>query len=565
MHAGDLLQDGRYKLWNVIGSGGFATVWRAYDRKRQQPVAIKLLHGQYAQDRSRRERFFRGAKRMASLQHSGIVKVLDEEQVDDGHYFFVMEYVDGQDLHRALRDGHVGPEQGRELVLQVGEALAYAHEQGMIHRDVKPANILLDAQGRPKLTDFDLVRAQDTTGGTRTGAIGTFVYAAPEQLENAKNVDERADVYGLGMTLVALLHGKPLPATVMRNLGKLIDALDCAKHLRRVLHRAVDWELDQRYESVGEFLQALKPAPPRPDPPPPPIQVEPVAAEPEVPRGSSIVRLAADQPAAGTLWEGPLGMRFRYVPAGVYVVGSPEDEPGRFGWEWLPHEVELTRGVWMAETPVTQAQWGQLVPDNPSRFSDNRWEHPVERVNWYEAVAFANRLSVEAGLEPCYSLNGQKGDLGKDFKCVSAELLLPLRSGFRLPTEAEWEIAARAGTAGARYAENLDDIAWYRENSGQRTHSVGRRQPNAWGLHDLLGNVREWVGDRFSGDQPATPRVDPQGPEDGPARVCRGGSWGAHARYVRAAYRDGDQPGYRYGSLGFRLSRGPQPGGAEPR
>jgi hypothetical protein len=198
LQSGDLLYRGRFQLIEEIGSGGFATVWRAFDRRRRTPVAVKVLHSQYARDASRRDRFFRGAREMASLHHPGIVRVIEEQGRDGRLHFFVMELVDDGDLQRAVNDGRLPDVRERlRLVLDVGEALAFAHQRGVIHRDVKPANVLLDAAGRARLTDFDLVRAVDSSAGTRTGSmLGTFVYAAPEVLHNAKEADVKADVYG---------------------------------------------------------------------------------------------------------------------------------------------------------------------------------------------------------------------------------------------------------------------------------------------------------------------------------------------------------------------------------
>ena len=125
--------------------------------------------------------------------------------------------------------------------------------------------------------------------------------------------------------------------------------------------------------------------------------------------------------------------------------------------------------------------------------------------------------------------------------------------GFRLPTEAEWEYACRAGTTGARYG-NLDDVAWYSSNSGSTTHPVRQKQPNAWGLYDTLGNVWEWCWDWF-GAYPSGVVTDPVDAGSGSRRVHRGGSWRDGAQVARAAYRSGWTPDYRYGTLGFRLAR----------
>jgi len=176
---GDTLMQGRYKLVEPVGSGGFAVVWKAYDRHLLRLVAIKVLHGQYGDDRSKRARFFRGAREMAALQHQGIVQVLEKKLEDDGYYFFVMEYLAGGDFQQAVLGDRLPLEERLRIILSVGEALRFAHERKIIHRDIKPLNILLDESGQPRLTDFDLVRAKDTTGMTRTGMMGTIVYAAP--------------------------------------------------------------------------------------------------------------------------------------------------------------------------------------------------------------------------------------------------------------------------------------------------------------------------------------------------------------------------------------------------
>ncbi|MCP4664591.1 MAG: protein kinase, partial [bacterium] len=261
LNAGDFLADGRFKLIEQIGHGGFATVWKAYDRKTRQPVAVKVLHGQYAEDRTRRERFFRGARKMAQLQHPGIVRVIAEEGEDGGYRFFVMEHVGGGDLREAVLAERLTLEERLRILLEVGDVLDYAHHKGVIHRDVKPANILLDSTGRPKLTDFDLVRALDTTGGTRTeGMLGTFLYAAPEAMKNPKKTEATADVYSLGMTALFTIYGEDLPIEVMKDADSIIDDLSCSPAVKKALVTAVDWNRHQRFPSAAAFCRALNEA-----------------------------------------------------------------------------------------------------------------------------------------------------------------------------------------------------------------------------------------------------------------------------------------------------------------
>ncbi len=228
---------------------------------------------------------------------------------------------------------------------------------------------------------------------------------------------------------------------------------------------------------------------------------------------------------AGEAWTNSLGMEFVWIPAGTFLVGSPMHEEGRVFGE-RQHEVRISEGFWIGKYEVTQGGWVAVMGTNPSRFSNCGPRCPVERVSWDDTQEFIRRLkSRESG-------NGYV---------------------YRLPTEAEWEYTARAGTPGARYGE-LGAIAWYSANSGDRTHPVGQKRPNAWGLHDMLGNVWEWTKDWY-GAYPSGTVTDPGGPESGAGRVYRGGGWYNSAGYVRSAARGLLSPGARDNIIGFRLVR----------
>jgi formylglycine-generating enzyme required for sulfatase activity len=228
----------------------------------------------------------------------------------------------------------------------------------------------------------------------------------------------------------------------------------------------------------------------------------------------------------------------RWIPAGTFVMGSPSREAGRYDDEGPQRSVRISKGFWMLETEVTQGQWKALMGTNPSRFKDCGENCPVEQVSWEEARGFADKLSNAEGLSACTATDSEI------FKCV----------GWRLPTEAEWEYAARAGTTGERYGE-VDSVAWYGGNSDGKTHPVGGKRANVWGLHDMLGNVWEWVMDGRGSSYAGLAAVDPLRTEGGTRRVIRGGGWGSDARSVRSASRYGFAPAFRASALGFRLLR----------
>ncbi len=521
LEAGEYLLGSRFRLERCIGHGGFGDVWEAIDREaNHRPVAIKVLHPQWARSEERRERFFRGARQMAALDHPGIVRVLHPKGQESGFSFYVMENFAGGDLKHAVLRGEIGAERALEVIRQVAAALHHAHESGLVHRDVKPENILLDGKGRAALTDFDLVHAFDTTGGTGTMAsMGSFFYAAPEAHQDAGQVDRRADVYSLGVTTIFGLLGRSITLDDFRDWGKCVDGLDASGGVREVLRRAVAYERENRFESCAAFAAALRDAAvPRPAP-----QIEvvtSVAAQAEDP-------FQEDLRAAGLEWV--------EIPAGSFLMGS--DGPESFDDERPIHPVHVSAFA-MLRYPVTKALDGLFLADVRSSSRANRRRKrsaatarlPAANLSWHEANGF------------CRWLGERTGD--------------PIR----LPTEAEWEYACRAGSKTERYGE-LDKIARYDENSGERPHTVGVRDPNAWGLFDMLGNVYEWCADWY-GPYVATAQTDPVGPPSGATRVLRGGSWKSRARSVRAARRAADLPDFRYADFGFRLVRGQ--GAVEP-
>ncbi len=216
-----------------------------------------------------------------------------------------------------------------------------------------------------------------------------------------------------------------------------------------------------------------------------------------------------------------------WIPPGEFLMGSPEDED--LEEDETQHHVKITQGFWLAKTPITQMQWRAVMADNPSHFKGD--DLPVEQVSWDDICGDE--------LQP-------GGFLGKLNQFRSAD------GRFALPTEAQWEYAARAGTTGP-YAGNLDEMEWYDENSGGETHPVGLKKANNWGLQDMQGNVWEWCAD-WCDDYDMNVVEDPTGPTLGVYRVIRGGCWCDDAIGCRVARRNEFPPPVNFNIIGFRVT-----------
>jgi len=232
-------------------------------------------------------------------------------------------------------------------------------------------------------------------------------------------------------------------------------------------------------------------------------------------------RLADQIAAVGLPWrvyDRVSGIEMVLIPPGKYQRGASPNDGEAFDDERPAHDVTISQAFYLGVTEVTQAEWSKVMGNNPSYFKGDSL--PVGQVSWDDIQSFLQRSP-----------------------------------NLRLPTEGEWEYACRAGTAGSRYGQ-LDDVAWYSGSSGNQPHAVGGKRANAFGLHDMLGNVWEWCSDWY-GAYSSRSQTDPQGPSKGDRRVLRGGSWNNPDRYCRASLRFSHAPAGRYRNIGFRVARTP--------
>ena len=268
MVVGQLIAE-RYELKETVGTGGMSTVYCAFDTLLERNVALKILHDQYGEDEEYVERFRREARAVAQLSHPNIVTVIDRGE-ENGKQFIVFELVDGENLKELVdRGGPLPVRRVLELGLEVGRALAFAHAQGLVHRDVKPQNVLLNDEGRAKVTDFGIVRSLDAVGHTETGTVlGTSHYIAPEQARGER-VDAQTDVYSFGVVLYELLTGEvPYPgdnflSVAMKHVNdpvpSVLDARpDTPLRLATLIERSLAKQPAERPASMDEVVAELE-------------------------------------------------------------------------------------------------------------------------------------------------------------------------------------------------------------------------------------------------------------------------------------------------------------------
>jgi len=544
-----------YAVHELIGGGGMGEVYRATRQTDGQIVAIKMVASRLTRDPEVMARFENEVSAMAQLDHPHVVKVLDQGETPDGRKFLISEFIDGCDLRRLLRAQRLDPARAFEIFDKVCAGISHAHERGIVHRDIKPANILIGSTGTVKVADFGLAKILvDTShwyGFTQTrDTFGTPYYIAPEVTRHADRADARSDVYALGVLLYELLSGAvPMgqftPLSSRLTIDKRIDPIiaealadDPAKRTASVTAlaskvRSIAAKHESRARTsrltgivisvlgilgigaaIGAWINHATPAP------------RPVFASP----GTA----SKDQP-----WVNSLGMKFVPLPASRLLICVHETRLGDF--KRYSQADSSTLSGWRAEatTPKTTVSIPshQLGTWDAPGFEQTP-DHPVCGVDLFQCRLF------------CAWLTWQERN----------EQRLGPHQAYRLPTDDEWsaiashdatpwqrdDASAQANFAGSEAADLqfrlLEAARFNRRDPFPRSAPVGSFPANALGLHDLFGNVAEWV------DSPADAN------HHTPIYALRSGAWGTgHPRLARPAHRQTRPPERAQANFGFRI------------
>ena len=494
-----------------------------------------------------RHKFAREASNLAKLKHRGIVKVIETFEAN-GTSYYAMEYCGGGSLDSRIKACDGLPEaEALRYFAQIAEALQYMHSQRMLHLDLKPGNVMLRSSGEAVLIDFGLSKQFNDNGEPESSTTlggGTPGYAPLEQAnykeDNDGNLPVTMDIYALGGTLYKMLTGErpPVASDVLMHFPEEpLRAHNVSNEVIAAIRHAMQPKPTDRYPTVAAFaadctseatetieLEVKLLGYERID-----AESRPAVetAEPEVRFLGYERQDAKPRPVLKPQRQqnNLLDIAMVYVSGGTFTMGATSEQDNDAGSNEKPaHSVTLD-GYYIGKYEVTQALWKAVMGSNPSKFKGENL--PVENVSWNDVQEFIQKLNTMTG------------------------------KNYRLPTEAEWEFAARGGnnSHGYKYSgsNNISKVAWYLDNSDNRTHTVGTKFPNELGIYDMSGNVYEWCQDCYD-DYGNSPQTNPKSTNNRPHRVCRGGSWKSDAKYCRGAFRCSFSLGNKGFNLGFRLA-----------
>jgi formylglycine-generating enzyme required for sulfatase activity/tRNA A-37 threonylcarbamoyl transferase component Bud32 len=569
-----ILLQKRFLVEKLLGAGGMGETYLAQDQRMSRSVVLKILNAEQQADAAARQRFSREAEMLAKFQHPGVVTVHDLIEVD-GRDVIVMERLDGLDLIAYLSPLGVdrwcyAEAEALEYIRQTGKALAYVHEQGLLHRDIKPHNIMRCGDGQVKLIDFGLARQFDPKLSKLLTNQLTEGYAPIEQYEERGKFTKALDVYALAATLYYLLTGEHPISARLRSLYPLVPPRkineNVSVQVNEAILRGMELAASDRPQTVADFLASLKSSPaavtkPRSQPvivpaakkaSPKPLEIPQTpklttfsfkTAEVKVKEGffggTKIVVQESTGQAKGFSEDlgGGVKLNMIEIPGGEFMMGSPNSEKDSQSWERPQHRVQVPK-FYLGQTLVTQAQWQALMGNNPSHFKGAN-NLPVDSISWLQAKDFCQKLSQKSN----------------DYI-------------YRLPSEAEWEYACRANTttpfafgetitpAIVNYDGNYPYATAPKGEYRQKTTPVGSFPANSFGLYDMHGNLWEWCLDEWVDNYKDAPidgsaRGDVNSHSSDTKRLLRGGSWHNVASNCRSGFRDFDSLGYN--NVGLRV------------
>lgn len=536
LRQGTLLQGGRYKIERMLGQGGFGITYLAIQSGLERKVAIKEFFMREHCERDERtshvtlgtkgsrdtvklyrDKFLKEARNIAKLDHPNIVSIIDVFE-ENGTAYYVMKYAENGSLaDKVKRDGCLSEQVATRYILQIADALVYIHERKMNHLDVKPGNIMLNKHDVTILIDFGLSKQYDMVTEGQTSATPVAIsrgYAPMEQYRDGgvSKFSPQTDIYALGATYFKLLTGVTPPSAFdIDENGLPIEELKekgISQAAISVISQAMESRKKDRMADVRQFAKLL-------------TSKEEVMED----ETTTIVECEESVDSDDVLPITVKGVTFNMikVDGGTFTMGATPEMEEPYNNEKPTHQVTLS-SYYIGETEVTQALWKAVMGSNPSYWQGDNL--PVESVSWNDCQDFLRKLNEIT------------------------------KRRFRLPTEAEWEFAARGGNK-SRHTQysgsgDIDEVAWYGGNSGFKTHPVKTKKANELGIYDMSGNVwelcQDWYGFYSSGAE-----TNPTGATSGVGRVLRGGCWGYGAGGCRSSNRNGIAPDNRGDYLGFRL------------
>ncbi|TVP61045.1 MAG: protein kinase [Nodularia sp. (in: Bacteria)] len=551
----------RYKIINLLGSGGFGDTYLAEDLgipiNPKPKCVVKRLKTHNLTDEQLdwvKNSFEQEAVTLYNLGnlHPQIPKLSEYFQVGN-EFYLVQDFIDGDDLTKIITPGKKFPETTViQLLAKILEVLVVVHQQNIIHRDISPKNIMrrrLD--GKIMLIDFGTVKQmifQNSGQTSLTMAVGTPGFMPWEQFNGKPKL--ASDIYAVGMVGVQALTGIPPHLLDEDEDGEVIwqNHASVSRGFAQVLTRMIRRRVSQRYQNAAEALEAIQlfnqPIAPKiitPTiivPPSSSVGVQLFNSSVEVvmvnAQGKIINRLNREAKYfVEDLGKGVI-LEMMQIPGGTFMMGSPLGEAGRIDAESPQHQVRVP-GFFMGKYPVTQSQYQAMMGTNPANFKGEK--RPVEKVNWDDAVEFCQKLSHKTG------------------------------KTYRLPSEAEWEYACRAGTTTPFYfGETITtdlvnyngDFPYASAPKGeypQQTTDVGKFPPNSFGLYDMHGDIWEWCQDIYNSSYQSAP-IDGSpwlNNSENNIKLLRGGSWHGLARSCRSAARGRGARADQNSLVGFRV------------